>query len=75
MNPFRYLPKMFFAVVLFAIAPFAVDFLFPDDPAVGIDCAAPKTEQETLICKAETNLQEAQRQMMESAKRLKDYAR
>jgi hypothetical protein len=65
MNPFRYVPRMFFTLLLFVAAPMIYDLAFAENPKEGMDCTAPKTETETNACAASGNLEQAQRKIVE----------
>ncbi len=71
MNPFRYIPRMFFTVLLFIAAPLLFDLFFADDPTAGIDCDHPRTGGETRICSAQPNLAEAQKKIIEGLENLR----
>lgn len=71
MNPFRYLPRMFFTVLLFGAVPILYDLTITEDPTAGIDCDHPKSQEETSVRKAGPNLGQAQKKILEGLENLK----
>ena len=70
MNPFRYVSRMFFTLLLFVAAPIIYDHAFAENPTEGMDCSAPKTATEANTCAALGNLEKAQKKIIEVCKKL-----
>jgi hypothetical protein len=60
MNPFRYVPRMFFTLLLFVAAPIIYDLAIADNPTELMDCDAPTSAAEKNTCEANGNLKQAQ---------------
>ena len=70
MTPFRYVPRMFFTLLLFVAAPIIYDLAIADNPTELMDCAVPKSAAEKNICEASKNLEQAQKNIVENLKNL-----
>ena len=70
MNPFRYVSRMFFTLLLFFAAPIIYDHAFAENPTEGMDCSAPKTATEANTCAAPGNLEKAQKKIIENLENL-----
>lgn len=75
MNPFRYVPRMFFTLLLFVAAPIIYDFAFAENPTEGLNCSAPQTATEANSCAASENLKLAQEKIIKSLENLREAQR
>ena len=73
MNPFRYVPKKFYTLLLIAAAPILYDYAFNDNPTERLDCNAPKSAAEAALCEAPRNLELARKYTLENLKIIGDF--
>ncbi|NQU70562.1 MAG: hypothetical protein HQ514_08425 [Rhodospirillales bacterium] len=70
MNPFRYIPRMFYSLLLFVVAPLIYDYAFAENPTAGMDCNAPQSAIEANACAAPGNLETATKNILNSLENL-----
>lgn len=67
MNPFRFMPRMFFTVTLLVAVPLVIERAMSADPAAKLDCDNPRTDEEKGLCNIGPNLERASKGMREAA--------
>ena len=72
MNPFRYLPRMFFTVTFMVALPMVFDMTTPDDHASQARCEQARAEDPDAPCQKESDLEVANHAMRDTLEAIKD---